>query len=397
MKKTIFLLNVDNYAPEITKLTYPTINFYANKINANVHIINERKFPNYPPVYEKLQIYKLAKKMKNDWNIYIDSDTLIHPDMFDITEHITKDIVCHHGADFANNRWRYDNYFRRDGRNIGSCNWFTIASDWCVDLWKPLDITYESALDNIFPIQVEKNTIISREHLIDDYVLSRNIAKYGFKFTTVIKLIENLGCQGDYFWHQYTINSEEKVLGMINTLSSWGVSDYVDPKIDGFLSLGEMLWLYYTAKDMNSIVEIGSWKGKSAHALLSSCKGEVYLVDNFNGSIDEIDSYHQNLKKNDIESELKKNISNFNNAHILKMNSVDASKKFEDKSVDMVFIDGSHDYQSVYNDINAWLPKCRKMICGHDYDRNTVSDAVRDCGFFKLRIFGSIWSVILPQ
>jgi len=29
VKKTIFLLNINNFAPEITKLTYPFINLYA--------------------------------------------------------------------------------------------------------------------------------------------------------------------------------------------------------------------------------------------------------------------------------------------------------------------------------------------------------------------------------
>ena len=50
-----------------------------------------------------------------------------------------------------------------------------------------------------------------------------------------------------------------------------------------------------------------------------------------------------------------------------KMKSVDAAKLFNDKSIDMVFIDGSHTYENVKRDIEYWLPKCKKIICGHDY------------------------------
>jgi len=225
LKKTVFTLNVDNYAPEITELTYPLIKHYAHKIGAGFHIINERKYPGWPPVYEKLQIYDLAQEMGNDWNIYIDSDALIHPDFIDITNHLAKDTVAHNGRDPAGHRWRYDRFFLRDGRHIGSCNWFTIASDWCIDLWKPLDdMTLEEAVQNIFPTVAESNTVIKPDHLIDDYVLSRNIAKHGLKFTTFIDILSDLGCKNPGFlWHLYTIPIEEKVVKMRQVLKTWRI------------------------------------------------------------------------------------------------------------------------------------------------------------------------------
>jgi arginyl-tRNA--protein-N-Asp/Glu arginylyltransferase len=225
IKKTVFTLNVDNYAPEITELTYPLIKRYADKIGADFYTIKKRKFPKFPPVYEKLQIYELAQEMENDWNIYIDSDALVHPDMMDVTNHIPKDTVLHNGMDLASNRWKYDRFFLRDGRNIGSCNWFTIASDWCIELWKPLDdLTLEEAVANISPIVSELNTVIKAEHLIDDYVLSRNIAKCGLKFVTLINLLSRLGRpQDDYLWHRYTISIEEKIVQMKETLKRWNL------------------------------------------------------------------------------------------------------------------------------------------------------------------------------
>ncbi len=227
MKKTIYTLNVNGYSEEITQLTYPLIERYAQKIQADFYVISKRRWPDYAPVYEKLQIYQLQAERQDDWSIYVDSDTLVHPDMFDPTEFIDKDTVAHNGTDMANNRWRYDRFFRRDHRHIGSCNWFTIASDWCRELWEPLqpgDITYYQALENIFPIQDELNTVITREHLIDDYVLSRNIAKYGLHFTTIFELMTKFNIPGNYFWHQYTIGVPEKITKMTEILNEWGVN-----------------------------------------------------------------------------------------------------------------------------------------------------------------------------
>jgi hypothetical protein len=219
-------LNVGgNYCPEITNFTYPLLKRYAEKIDAEFYIIKERKFPDFPVVYEKLQIRELAKKQKCDWAIYIDSDAIVHPDFFDPTEHLTKDIVAHNGNDFAPNRWKVDDVFRKDGRFIGSCNWFTIASDWCLDLWAPLDIPLEKALANIYPTVNEQRSVITKEHLIDDYTLSRNIAKYGFHYTPINQLVKKIDPQGEYLWHEYCFPVPEKIAIMKQVLKKWSLVD----------------------------------------------------------------------------------------------------------------------------------------------------------------------------
>jgi hypothetical protein len=222
VSKTVWTLAVDNYAPEITSLTYPLLKRYAEKIGAEFRTITERKFPDYPPVYEKLQIFELGRN--NDWNIYIDSDAIVHPDMFDVTNHLSKDTVAHNGNDMAGNRWSYDRFFRRDGRHLGSCNWFTVASDWCIDLWHPLDdLTLEEAARNIHPIVHELNSGITPSHLIDDYTLSRNIAKFGLKFDTITEIQKRINDRGNYLWHVYTVSVPEKVRQMRAVLHAWGV------------------------------------------------------------------------------------------------------------------------------------------------------------------------------
>lgn len=222
IKKVVYTLNVDNYAPEITRITYPYIERYASKIGAEFKIITDRKYPDMPPVYEKLQIHELGRE--NDWNIYIDSDALVHPETLDWTVFLKKDTVAHNGADFAPIRWYYDEYFLRDGRHIGSCNWMTIASDWCLDLWTPLDIPLEEALKNIRPVVGEINTVITPEHLIDDYTLSRNIARFGLKFRTLIDIQKEIGLENaNFFWHAYTLPIKEKVIQLKDMIKRWEI------------------------------------------------------------------------------------------------------------------------------------------------------------------------------
>lgn len=221
MKKTVYTLIVDGFLPEVTNLTLPYMEKYASKIGADFHIISERKFPDMPVTYEKLQIYELGKD--NDWNIFFDADALIHPDLFDITEQLKPDTVLHRGNDMAGNRWKYDKYFRRDGRNIGSGNWFTVASGLCLDLWHPLeDLTLEEALANIQPTSEEKNKGVTPSHLIDDYVLSRNIARYGLKFKTFDSLLADVGQAGfRYLHHEYLLGPGEKADAIRNIIKEW--------------------------------------------------------------------------------------------------------------------------------------------------------------------------------
>ena len=182
VKKVVFTLNVDNYLPDLTEITLPYLKGWADKIEADFHVISERKFPDMPVTYEKFQIWDLAhgEFADRDWFIYLDLDALIHPDCADFTAALPKDTTCSHGTDFTPNRFRPDKYFLRDGRFFGKGNWCAIFSDWCLDYYHPLDdITLAEAVSNIFPTQDERNFGITAEHLIDDWLVSRNISRYG--------------------------------------------------------------------------------------------------------------------------------------------------------------------------------------------------------------------------
>ena len=68
---------------------------------------------------------------------------------------------------------------------------------------------------------------------------------------------------------------------------------------------------------------------------------------------------------------------------LIKGFSAEVSNSFEDASLDFVFIDGDHSYDSVVDDIIHWAPKVRKggKLIGHDYYSfrwPEVTKAVRD-------------------
>ena len=54
---------------------------------------------------------------------------------------------------------------------------------------------------------------------------------------------------------------------------------------------------------------------------------------------------------------------------MVKAYSPSAAESFEDESLDFVYIDALHDYESVLADIKGWFPKVRTggIIAGHDY------------------------------
>ena len=402
VKKTIFTLNVDGYAPESTALTYPLIEAYAEKIGADFHIISERKFPEWPVTYEKLQIYQLAQEMENDWNIYIDSDALVHPDTQDLTLLIPRDTIAHFGSDHAPTRWRSDRFFQRDGRNFGTGNWLTVASNLCVDLWRPLDdLTPAQAIDNIFPTVSEKRSgVITRDHLIDDYTLSRNIARFGLKATTFKEIFIEMGhveekdangvvtkaAGGGFFYHHYLYPTDQKVIIMRNVIKHWGIVeimgyDFPETPVDkaerikGWMTRKELEWLYEKSKTMKSVVGIGNFLGRSTYVLASGCnggEGKVYAVDPFVFGGDWSKFCNPNIgykAGDDFMGDFLRNVGHFPNLVVVKKTSLEAAAMdVIPAEVDMVFIDGDHDYKAVMCDLATWAPRAKKLICGHDFN-----------------------------
>lgn len=142
----------------------------------------------------------------------------------------------------------------------------------------------------------------------------------------------------------------------------------VNESIPGWMTHDELQWLYRQAARMGSIVEIGSWMGRSTYALCSGCPGVVYAVDHFKGSPSEVGRGlpHEAALTRDIHATFLSHVGHFPNLRVCRMDSVEAALTATPQSVDMVFIDGEHTFEAVSRDFAAWRPKCRALFCGHD-------------------------------
>ena len=131
-------------------------------------------------------------------------------------------------------------------------------------------------------------------------------------------------------------------------------------------------------------VEIGTWKGKSAAfmgvEIVNSGKPiKFYTVDHFRGSPNHGDN--PDVAAGRLEAIARHNLAPLKGVvEIIALPSVEAAQRFEDGSVDFLFIDGTHDYENVKADLLAWLPKLRPggHIAGDDANWRGVKEAARE-------------------
>ena len=130
-------------------------------------------------------------------------------------------------------------------------------------------------------------------------------------------------------------------------------------------------------------VECGAWLGKSSSFLcdiIEESKKDIdlWIVDSWLGSKCELDTAHRLAKRTDIYKIFIENMGTRKFNHI-KALSVDACKKFKDKSCDIVYIDMEHTYEAVKEDINLWLPKVKLggILSGHDYGSRQWKEGVQ--------------------
>ena len=120
----------------------------------------------------------------------------------------------------------------------------------------------------------------------------------------------------------------------------------------GWMSPAELAWLGGQAARMSTVVEVGSLRGRSSCALASTCPGTVWCIDPWND--EGWKAWNEEVG------------DRFDNVIPVRDTSPQAAAKIP-TPVDMVFIDGAHDYASVVADIECWLPRTSVLLCGHDY------------------------------
>ena len=157
--------------------------------------------------------------------------------------------------------------------------------------------------------------------------------------------------------------------------------------IKGFLDLNEGIALYEEVKrvsENNFCVEIGSYCGKSTCFIGQACKenkSKLITIDHHKGSEEQqlgelyfdAEVYDEKLGRVNTLPLLEKNLAKFDLEYVVKplvMDSISASKIVENNA-DLIFIDGSHTFESAESDYELWKNKIKKggTLAIHDvYD-----------------------------
>ena len=174
---------------------------------------------------------------------------------------------------------------------------------------------------------------------------------------------------------------------------------YNNENIQGWFGY-EQLYLdaVVRASDHAHFVEVGVWQGKSAcymavEIINSGKKIKFDCVDTW----DFVETSKEFSKEqfNGLYDKFLNNIKPVReHINVVRSLSWEAANNYTDNSLDFVFIDAAHDYDSVTKDIFAWYPKIKigGTIAGHDYAPGVgVYDAVND--FFKTNVIdsGACW------
>lgn len=125
--------------------------------------------------------------------------------------------------------------------------------------------------------------------------------------------------------------------------------------------------------DQSNIVELGSFAGVSSELFALHCK-TLHCIDPWLPYWEINDSEKMNIAELKFDFMMK----SYNNIIKYKLKSTEANIKFEDNSLDLVYIDSDHSSENVQKEILSWLPKIKKNghISGHDINLPTVFNVV---------------------
>lgn len=113
------------------------------------------------------------------------------------------------------------------------------------------------------------------------------------------------------------------------------------------------------------LVEIGVFLGDSTEVFCKHFK----KVDSIDPWVSDIGDITSSCDMNKIFDAFVLKMGSVLNLNVIRDYSFNAVKQFQDGSIDMVYIDGSHEYKDVKRDLKDWISKVRKggIVAGHDF------------------------------
>jgi hypothetical protein len=253
----------------LAEVTLPHVTRYADTIGADLNIISQRRFPDWPLSFEKHQIWEAGKG--HDWNIYFDVDVLLHPDLDDFT--------LRHPPETVGNWWYRDirgiceaermDVFRADGRYYGVGDCFVATSHLTHGLWTPR----QGGFEHYLPLLTTDD-----RSLITAFSLSFNLAQNRYPIQGALRdgaHLVYLGFKGD----EIAGSREDAALAQ---LKQWGIAPLSVPVVSEAKGQIRSVTLFNVPSGEQLSAEIGALRKIPA----SSRKGSLTELLGLIGSAD---------------------------------------------------------------------------------------------------------------
>ena len=118
--------------------------------------------------------------------------------------------------------------------------------------------------------------------------------------------------------------------------------------------------------------EVGVYTGTNSEKIIKVLKPKkLYCIDPWIAYCNHAQSTMKGCKEQAI-----KRLSKYPKVEIMEMGSKKASEKIEDNSLDFIYVDGNHEYESVKKDISYWWDKIKVggVMGGHDIETRKPHD-----------------------
>jgi predicted O-methyltransferase YrrM len=185
--------------------------------------------------------------------------------------------------------------------------------------------------------------------------------------------------------------------------------DHYYQSLEGWFNMEEQyLELLNATPEGGTFVELGCYKGKSTSFIgveIHKQKRDInfFAIDSFQGATNSTDENEVKAYDgiSEIEEAYTKNVLPIGNKiKTIVSLSHEASQYFDDKSVDVIFIDAGHSREAVMKDIEAWLPKMKPngIMAGHDYTAwEGVNQAVTEVFGAPHKVENDCWFIYINR
>jgi len=264
LKKALITLAIGDEANEMLKIAMPSFEAYAEKIGADLIIINENKLNiTHPqlgiplPNIEKFQIKEIMDRY--DRAIYLDIDIIIHPECPDLFNIVPIDMV---GAVPDNFNGTWDNINRYNDiasaqDSLGDIGWKSGYFNSGVMVFSKEHI---GIFDN--PKDREKMNCQFRDQTLINY----NFQKHEYKFFVLNKIFNGMEITGfssrrnpqnktDAYIMHFAFEGEklEQMHKIASLFNKFGIAEYPTDKPLLFYDVGEIGWSMYLSAHINHL------------------------------------------------------------------------------------------------------------------------------------------------